>query len=645
MNTRLLTRTDLTIGLNYINTYIPAKINQIYETQKRIIILKLFTKEKIKVNLVLDCSTNYPAIYLLKNNDYKAPTYPSSLCMKLRKHLKNKYIDKIELYGLDRVIKFTIGDNFTIVFEIFDKGNIILLDNQDKILTLIRRHIYEPNIGVSVGWEYPWHILQTQFDWDNLEKYYPYFEKWENGKLRDLLICNASPIIWVGNDLIKHIASKLKLNMSYNKNKLNNKDFYIEFLKELKQEFNKITNLQQITGYKSKTKFISYLWDNFDSSDFIQEEIYSDLITLIWHQKLINNKIDKKIEIKKQIDKQDRIKNANIKRIHKIDKKINQLDKLLNIYNLNPKIFDFLNTKILPNENIKRLEKNKIIFYFDNNEFHFDIELNYWQNLSVFYQKRKRFEEKKEKIKLGNLKAIEKLNSNKKKPTIGKFIFIKPKPFWYEPFYWFYTSNNLLVIAGKNSDQNELLVKKYMEKDDLYFHSVSGGSPSTIMKKGRTETNIKILLQVSNFITSMSHGWRDKSPDKVYYVYPEQVSKTPPSGEFLEKGSFMIRGKKNYLGSNLELGIGLYFRNKNELLTVPVNESCYPMFVIGDWKAITSLKFKYKILPGNKKRGKILKKIIELWYKKSEPLEKKYLNSLNLGIIVNIIPNNCKIIY
>ncbi len=37
----------------------------------------------------------------------------------------------------------------------------------------------------------------------------------------------------------------------------------------------------------------------------------------------------------------------------------------------------------------------------------------------------------------------------------------------------------------------------------------------------------------------------------------EQVSKTPPSGEYIKKGSFMVRGKRNYFKAELGLCIGI----------------------------------------------------------------------------------------
>jgi len=39
-------------------------------------------------------------------------------------------------------------------------------------------------------------------------------------------------------------------------------------------------------------------------------------------------------------------------------------------------------------------------------------------------------------------------------------------------------------------------------------------------------------------------------------VLPEQVSKTPQSGEFLPKGAFIIRGKRNHCRCKLEIAVG-----------------------------------------------------------------------------------------
>ena len=56
------------------------------------------------------------------------------------------------------------------------------------------------------------------------------------------------------------------------------------------------------------------------------------------------------------------------------------------------------------------------------------------------------------------------------------------KPFWFEKFCWFVTSDNLLVVSGRDAQQNELLVKRYLRKDDLYVHADLHGAATTILR-------------------------------------------------------------------------------------------------------------------------------------------------------------------
>ena len=44
-----------------------------------------------------------------------------------------------------------------------------------------------------------------------------------------------------------------------------------------------------------------------------------------------------------------------------------------------------------------------------------------------------------------------------------------------------------------------------------------------------------------------SQAWSAKVVTSAWWVHPDQVSKAPPTGEYLVSGSFMIRGRKNYL--------------------------------------------------------------------------------------------------
>lgn len=56
------------------------------------------------------------------------------------------------------------------------------------------------------------------------------------------------------------------------------------------------------------------------------------------------------------------------------------------------------------------------------------------------------------------------------------------KAHWFEKFAWFMTSENHLVLSGRDAQQNELLVKRYLRKDDLYVHADLHGAATTIIR-------------------------------------------------------------------------------------------------------------------------------------------------------------------
>ncbi|AZQ14619.1 ribosome rescue protein RqcH [Halorubrum sp. PV6] len=125
---------------------------------------------------------------------------------------------------------------------------------------------------------------------------------------------------------------------------------------------------------------------------------------------------------------------------------------------------------------------------------------------------------------------------------------------WFDHFRWFRTSTGYLVIGGRNADQNEELVKKYMGKHDRFFHTQAHGGPVTILKaSGPSESadpvdfSEETLREAAQFAVSYSSDWKDgRGAGDAYMVEPDQVSKTPESGEYIEKGSFVIRGDRTY---------------------------------------------------------------------------------------------------
>lgn len=125
---------------------------------------------------------------------------------------------------------------------------------------------------------------------------------------------------------------------------------------------------------------------------------------------------------------------------------------------------------------------------------------------------------------------------------------------WHDRFRWVRTSDGFLVIGGRNADQNEEIVEKYLDRHDLFFHTQAHGGPATVLKTSdpsEPSRDIDVpetsLHEAAQFAVTYSSVWKDgRLAGDVYQVDAEQVSKTPESGEYLEKGGFAIRGDRTY---------------------------------------------------------------------------------------------------
>jgi predicted ribosome quality control (RQC) complex YloA/Tae2 family protein len=158
-------------------------------------------------------------------------------------------------------------------------------------------------------------------------------------------------------------------------------------------------------------------------------------------------------------------------------------------------------------------------------------------------------------------------------------IPIRSQEQWYERFRWFRTSDGFLVLGGRNADQNEELVKKYMDRYDRFFHSQAHGGPITVLKtsapsepSNEIEVPEQSLREAAQFAVCCSSVWKDgRGAGDAYMVMPDQVSKTPESGEYLEKGGFAIRGDRNYYRDlPAEWAVGLRCEPDTRVLGGPI---------------------------------------------------------------------------
>lgn len=146
---------------------------------------------------------------------------------------------------------------------------------------------------------------------------------------------------------------------------------------------------------------------------------------------------------------------------------------------------------------------------------------------------------------------------------------------WYERYRWTHSSDGLLILGGKDSTQNEILVKKQMGAEDLFAHSdVPGGSVVIIKSQGDgiPEDTKRQAVALS---VAYSRAWGAKlGVADGYWVNASQVTKTPPSGEYLGKGAFMIYGERNYI-RNVPLVLFLIARFSDEGYRLMVSTTEY----------------------------------------------------------------------
>jgi hypothetical protein len=103
-----------------------------------------------------------------------------------------------------------------------------------------------------------------------------------------------------------------------------------------------------------------------------------------------------------------------------------------------------------------------------------------------------------------------------------------------------------------------------MDGNDLFFHAQAHGGPVTILKTSDPSEPSRDVdvpeasrQEAAQFAVSYSSVWKDgRFAGDAYVVTPDQVSKTPESGEYLEKGGFAIRGDRTYF-RDVEVGVAV----------------------------------------------------------------------------------------
>ncbi|OLD41798.1 MAG: hypothetical protein AUI60_00500, partial [Thaumarchaeota archaeon 13_1_40CM_2_39_4] len=176
------------------------------------------------------------------------------------------------------------------------------------------------------------------------------------------------------------------------------------------------------------------------------------------------------------------------------------------------------------------------------------------------------------------LRAIDTIESERKKTEKNLETFrkqasiaresvvftVQKKKEWFERYRWFFTSDNLLAIGGRDASSNSSVIRKHLDKNDKVFHAEIVGSPFFVLKN-EAEDKVSSVTEVAQATVCFSRAWREGLYGlNAYWVRPDQIKTAAPSGQFIAKGSFVIEGTRNFVQvSSLQLSVGLYEKNDN----------------------------------------------------------------------------------
>lgn len=651
-----------------------GRVNNVYQIDD-LIILKINTLSNETKNLIIKNDSRIN----ITNYDYPIPKFPSQYILSLRKFLRNRKILKIYQYNFDRIIVFELTDitgvPWNFIIELFNKGNFILLDDNNFIkVAKSYKKFKDRDVLPNKKYEFP-KIKGNNFlniDKDDFNK----------------IIINSQ------EEIIRIIARNVNISGLYSeevcfranldKNRIGQslneieRDLLFKALKSLRNQlmFGDI-NAQIVKNDDGEELiFIPFkleILKNYQSQDYKSfNEAVDNYFSKLDYQQLEKPK-EKKIH--QEINKFEKVLKSQEEYLDELRKKkenyyrygdyiynnFHSLQKLLNvILDAKSKGYNWedINTKLLTAkknnyEDLKSFIRivpstRQLVIRINSDEILIDLSKSIGENANRIYEKGKRVDKKSN----GTLQAIQKTKEildklqRKKENEIQEIsqLIKKPKKKWYERFRWFYTSDGFLVIGGRDASSNEIIYKKHIEPNDLVFHTNFPGSPLAIIKNPNNETISETSKrETADFVASYSRAWKENwGVVDIFYITPDQISKTPPSGEFLPKGSFMISGKKNIIkDAKTELAIKLEFV---ELKQDSTDESIilYPMLKYGPPKAIKTQNRDYITLKPSKSgesKGKMAKKIKDFFYKSYEEELKKWINLLSLDEIIMIIPS------
>ncbi len=596
---------------------LPLWIDKVYQFDSRTLGIRLNGENKARHLMIIEAGRR---AHLIRDMP-EPPKNPPQFAMFLRKYISGGKVLAIRQHGLERILIFDIGKGqgvYHLIIELFDEGNIILADEKYTIMKPLRHHRFRdreivPNATYTLGTDptSSMDVMASLMKTDDRE-----------------LVRFLAIVCMLGGTYAEYICRKTGLDKTLPASSADPETVY-----EAVQELLSQVVLAPDPVISDKHCEPVNIWGSQDTRHF---GTFSEALEAFYP---LTKAERKTAETQPKLNREERIlkyQKSAIKRFEeKIEKTESVVAALYENYQLVSAVISTLDSASQTHswQEMEKLIRQKDsadarkIVAFHPEEAAVEIDLGkrikiyvhegIEQNAGRYYDIIKKFRKKKE----GALRAMKTTLPKKKEE---KRDFIPMKKMWYHRFRWFVTSDDVVVLGGRDASQNEELVKKYLGGQDLFVHADVHGA-SVVIVKGKTER----MDEVAQFAASYSGAWRSGhfSAD-VYSALPSQVSKTPESGEFISRGSFIVRGERSYF-RNVPLGvaIGLMLEPHTAVIGGP------PSAIVRKTQAYVELK------PGQFEPNDVAKKVLRLLRQKvSEDEEKALKGILNTEHVAAFVP-------
>jgi len=578
------------IELRYLTNNISKKtldyyVSNIYGINSKSLLFKLHHPEKPDVLLM------FSTMGLWITSKKVEQIEINKLLKRLRSDLLRLKLTKIEQIGAERIAYLTFSGfdkEFIIIGEFFGDGNIILCNKEMKILALLHSiDVRHRKLQVGLTYTPPPENSVNIFNMTQKD-------------LEEILSSSMPTAKWIGRTLglptkyAEEICRMSKIDSKISGNQLTNDDAK-KIFEAVREIINNVVegNHEAVIVKDDKNSDVYPIKLGNDEKHYTNVSSFMEGLDILFTETIVES------------GKSIQTSSAN-KNVTELENKLEEQTKAISIVkeksskiaNVAKSISSLVSQGISSIEDSKAVEelrkqgaemkseKGIFLIKIDDEK----IKIN--PNASLPTISSRLFDESKrqaaaiisiEKLKRKTEKKLEKEMSQVKVAEESITYSEIRKKNWYERYRWFYTSDGILAIGGRDSSSNTAIIRKHIEKNDKIFHADIHGSPFFILKNDKKEILPTSLNEIAHATVCFSRAWREAMYGlNAYWVEPEQVKKAAPSGQFLPKGSFVIEGQRNYVNiSTLKLAVGLVKQNADYLIScgppqpIKKNSICY----------------------------------------------------------------------